>query len=367
LEHICPECTTGHVFDFGNFHYEVIKDGNEELDWPAIFETVRLKCPHCGADFEDTEYNRRQWAKCRPVWNGKRHVPERVTIVASFMTVWRYKWRNVIKEWIIANEEKKQGQLEKLQNVINQRFAQFWKPPSDTPTLNMSGDPYGKAEYHDGQKWEMEDFRFLTADVQKGHCWVVISAWKIGGASRLLWEGRVETWDNIRHLQERYGIENRFVFVDCGYDQERVARQAHNSITPKDPNPWNLTRGEDTRDGYMKVIGERKYRRIYSDYVHTDAADGMKYKYIRFSNLLAKDKLAGLMSGENFGVPVDASKNYHAQMQSEQKREISPGVWRWVPLKSGSSANNHLWDCSVLQVVAACIYKVLVNMEEIKK
>lgn len=367
LEHLCPKCGTGHVFDWGNWNYEVVRDGNEELDWPAIFQSIRLKCPHCGEDFEDTEYNRRQWAKCRPVWDGGKYIPERMTLRASFMTVWRYSWASIVKEWILANEEKKSGSLANLENVICQRFAQFWKVPTDAPMLSLEGDPYGKAEYHDGQKWELEDFRFMTVDVQKGHFWAVIRAWKIGGMSRLLWEGRLETWDNIRYLQERYGIENRFVFIDCGYQPEEVAKQAHASITTKDQRAWNLVRGEDVRDGYLIIIGDKKFRRVYSDMVKSVSSTGMHYRYIKASNLLCKDKLASLMGSPSFGVPIDASKQYHAQMQSEQKREVSPGVWKWEPLKKAMQANNHIWDCEVLQIVAASIFKVLVSLEEIRR
>jgi hypothetical protein len=210
----------------------------------------------------------------------------------------------------------------------------------------------------------MEDFRFLTADVQQGHFWVVIRAWKVGGDSRLLWEGRLETWENIRYLQERYGIENRFVFIDCGYKPEEVAKQCFAAAKPGDTNRWNMLRGEDARDGYMKVVGEKKFRRLFSDYTNAQTSAGLAYKFIRFSNLLAKDKLSALMASGTFGVPTDASKNYHAHMQSEQKREISPGVWRWVPVKTGRP--NHLWDCEDMQVVAACICKVLVSMDEVK-
>lgn len=363
FEHVCPECGTGHVFDFKNFDYETIRDGNEEVDWPATFATLRLKCPHCGVEFEDTEYNRRQWAKCRPVWDERPFVPGRVTYAASFMTVWRYAWRDVLKEWIIANEEKKQGQLEKLEQVITQRFAQFWKPPSDTPTLTDTGDPYSKKEHHDGEKWELEDFRFMMIDVQKGHLWAAIRAWKIGGQSRLLWEGRLETWDNARYLQARYKVENRGVFVDCGYMQEEVAAQAFAAATQNDPRPWNLTKGVET-DGFIKAIGDKKYRRIYGDYINCISSTGKAYQIIPFSNLLAKDRLTALMGSGQFGVPVDASKNYHAQMQNEQKREVKPGIWRWELLKQ--HAPNHLWDCEVIGVVAACIFKVLVAMEEVR-
>jgi hypothetical protein len=85
---------------------------------------------------------------------------------------------------------------------------------------------------------------------------------------------------------------------------------------------------------------------------------------IRFSNLLAKDKLAALLEAGSIGIPVDASKHFHAQMQSEQRREKSPGVWRWEPVKQGRP--NHLWDCADMAVVAACVFKVLASVEEVK-
>lgn len=363
LEHYCPECGMGHVFDWNNFQYEKIRDGNDEFDWPAIFASVRLKCPHCGTLFEDTEYNRRQWAKCKPVWNEGRFTPDRMTLRATFMTVWRYQWKDIVKEWLIANEEKKQGQLEKLENILCQRFAEFWKPPADTPTLNYAGDAYSKKQYHEGEKWDLEDFRFMTVDVQKGHFWAIIRAWQSGGDSRLLWEGRVETWDNVRYLQERYNVENRCVFVDAGYMQEAVAKEAHKVTNSKDLRPWNMTKGEDA-EGYIKQIGERRFSRIFSDFVPCQSSDGLKYKLIKFSNIRAKDRLSALMASGQLGIPTDASKNYHAQMQNEQKKEVSPGRWRWQLTKQ--HAPNHLWDCEVLQVVAACIVGALNSMQEIK-
>jgi hypothetical protein len=167
----------------------------------------------------------------------------------------------------------------------------------------------------------------------------------------------------VRYLQERFGVENRCVFVDCGYQQEEVALEALKAATPNDPKPWNLTKGADV-DGYVKRYGEKRYRRIFGDYINCISSTGQPYQIIPFSNLLAKDRLTALMGSGSFGVPVDASKNYHAQMQNEQKREVKPGLWRWELVKQ--HAPNHLWDCEVIGVVAACIFKVLVAMEEVK-
>jgi hypothetical protein len=364
FEHQCPSCGDYSIFDWRNFQYDTIRDNNDELDWPAIFETVRMACPHCKVKFEDTEYNRRQWSKCRPIWNGAKYIPGRVTFSASFLTVWRYRWRDIAKEWVIANEEKKTGQLEKIRNVIQQRFAQFWKPPTETPTLKLDGDPYQKKEYHEGEKWENEAFRFLSVDVQKGHFWAVVRAWRANGESRLIWEGRLETWEAIRYTQERFGIENRFVFIDGNYTPEVVAREAMKVVDSRQAGkPWVILRGEEARDGYIVKAREKRYRRMFSDFV-TSRDCVPNYKYIRFSNLLAKDRLVALMGSEGFGIPVDASKDYHKHMQSETKREISPGVWRFQPVKQGFP--NHLWDCEVMQVVGASIYGILSSMQEVK-
>jgi hypothetical protein len=363
-QHTCPSCEKDHRFTWEMFQYEEIKDGNDEFDWPAIFETVRLRCQSCGEEFRDTEKNRRKWAGGeRYLWNGNRHLPGRVTFNASFLSVWRISWSEVVKEWILAQEAKRSGDLKKLQQIINQRFAQFWVEPSDTPTLEQRGDPYRKKSYHEGEKWEGEHFRFMTTDVQKGHFWCVIRAWKLGGESRLLWEGKVVAWENLRTLQERYGLENRHLFVDARYEPEKVALECEKARTEEDNNPWNLLMGEGL-GGYDQRVGKnRKVKRVYSDYVNTRSMSGMRYRFIKFSNLLAKNKLAVLMDSEGFGIPVDVSKQYQAQMQSERKVEKTPGKWVWEPIKK-SHSNNHMWDCEVMQVVAACLFKVLVATED---
>jgi hypothetical protein len=363
LEHICPSCGTGSEFDWRNWQYETVKDSNDEFDWPAIFDSIRLKCPHCGDEFQDTEYNRRQWAKCKPVWNGGKHVPDRMTLRATFMTVWRYAWRDIVREWILANEDKRTGQFEKLEQITNQRFAQFWKPPSDAPILTDTGDPYSKKEFNEGQKWELEDFRFMTVDNQLGHRWVVIRAWKIGGESRLIWEGKVNEWANVRYLQEKYGVENRAVFVDGRYRVEEVAEAAMQAAKPGDTRQWNILMGEES-NGYMIEINKKRFLRPFSSWVSNTSTRGITYKFCKFSNLKCKDRLTYLMSSGTFGVPVDASKEYHAHMQAENKREMSPGKWRYVPVKKGRP--NHMWDCETMQIAAAAIFKVLTVIEEVK-
>ena len=64
------------------------------------------------------------------------------------------------------------------------------------------------------------------------------------------------------------------------------------------------------------------------------------------------------MRGEGAGwqIPVDRSKEYDKQMQNEKKVEVSPGRWRYKVSKEW--VGNHLWDCEVMAIIAASIFKV---------
>lgn len=362
----CPSCRERHAWRWDMHQWETIRDEGGEYDWLAIEESVRFVCP-CGAEFADTPRNRRRLADSGE-WIAELgpHVPGRRTYRVPFFWVWRIRWAEVVKEWILAQDAKRSGEHELLKQVINKRFAEFWEEPTDVPELRTGEDPYSRKEFHDGQRWEGENFRFLTIDVQKNHFWGVVRAWKIGGDSRLVWEGKLETWENIAHLQERMGVPNRGVFIDCGYLPDEVARQRalHRKEVGKTAGGepiyeyWVMLMGEDSQ-GYPVKIRKTTYYRTFSQWVRRTTQDRIPYKFSKFSNLRAKDQLAALMSGNGpeFGVMIDHSKAYGKQMSNEQKKEVSPGKWRWVPVTT--KANNHLWDCEVMQIVGACIFKVL--------
>tara|TARA_R110002074_G_scaffold216114_1_gene385973 strand:+ start:310 stop:2097 length:1788 start_codon:yes stop_codon:yes gene_type:complete len=370
--HQCPECKAFSPVVMGNLIYgEEDKDGKRkvqrdvagELDWPRIFESVRYRCPECEEEFEDTDRNRRLWAKCKPVWNGKKHFPDRVTYSWTFLTVWTKDWKSVVKDWIIANAQAKRGNFEPLRQFINKDLGQFWEEPTDAPTLSTGGEPYEKAAYHEGEKWEGEHYRFATIDVQKGHFWMVIRAWKVGGASRLLWEGKVGTWQTLFDLQERYGVENPDVAIDGRYEIDQVVEEIRKHCGADINGWWRILMGEDSVKGYQSNAGSAKKPRIvwkiFSKYKRDTTSSQISFRTIRFSNLRAKDALAGQMrlEGGHFGIPTDISKEYCDQMGSEVKREVKPGVWRWEKIKG--HYDNHEWDCEVMQIIQATIRGVL--------
>lgn len=362
----CPKCKEQHPWEWKLHTFDKIKDDGGEYDWKAIEETVRFACP-CGAEFRDTTMNRRMLADSgEDIAEIGPHVPGRKTYTVPFFWVWRIHWFAVVREWILAQDASSVGEFEPLRQFINKRLAEFWEEPSEVPELVAAGDPYEKKEYFEGEKWEGEHLRLLTVDVQKNHFWVVVRAWKIGGDSRLIYEGKVESWENIADLQNRMGVDNRGVFIDCGYLPDEVARQRalNRKETGKKASGemvwqfWNMLRGAAAEE-FVWGTGSKSVKRAYSQTVTRHSQDRIPYQYIKFSNLRAKDKLAALMKGggAEFGVPIDHSKAYAKQMTNEHKKEVSPGVWRWVTVTK--KGNNHLWDCEVMQVVGASLYKIL--------
>jgi hypothetical protein len=361
--HQCPSCKEWSPVQMKNLKREIIRDESGEYHWPEIFASVRYVCPSCEEEFPDTDSNRRQWAKCKPVWNGNKHFPDRVTYSWTFMTVWTKTWAEIMKLWILANDQAKRGNLEPLRQFVNKDLGQFWEEPTDTPALQSGGEPYAKLNFHEGEKWEGEHFRYMKIDVQKGHFWAVIRACKIGGASRLLWEGKVDTWQTLFALQDRYGIENKSVAIDGAYEIDEVVRQVRQHCGPDIDGWWNILIGEEAAKGYAYDIGSGKRAkrvwRIYSKWQHSTTSAQIRYRTIRFSNLRAKDALKGQMAlpDGHFGIPIDISKDYRDQMASEVKREVSPGVWRWQKIKE--HYGNHLWDCEVMGIVLMAIRGVL--------
>jgi len=277
----------------------------------------------------------------------------------------RIQLSTLVQEWLLAEDAWKNGDKEPRKQFIMKRLAQFWVEKPEVPTLDTGSDPYLKSTYNNGEKWELEHARFMKIDVQKEGFWVVIRAWSIGGEpkSRLLWEGKVDTYQTLFDLQARYGLENRDVFIDGRYNPDEVVRQIYLHCGPDMNKHWNILIGQDNSKGYSFEVGTpkrpRKVWKIYSKYQFGTTSRGQRYRTISFSNLRAKDALAGIIEigGGMFGVPLDASQNYIVQMKSESKRELKPGVWKWEKIKS--HYHNHLWDTEVMGIVACAIRGVL--------
>jgi len=356
----CEGCKARQSYQWKQVKFKYHKTEAEEYDWEAIGESVYYECANdeCKQQYADKAENRRKLAASGEyVSRNNNAKPGRMSATYPAMAVWWIPWRKLVTEWITAQDAQKRMNLAPLRQFIQKRLAQSWVEPNETVSLKSAVDVYRLKEYFNGEKWEFENFRFMCVDVQQDHFWAIIRAWSIEGKSRLLYCGKIETWEGLRMLRDKMKVPNRCVFVDRGYRPEVVAMECAKAMTQDDPNKWNALLGEES-NGYPVKIGKRRVIKPYSSYHRSTTSAGMVSKYVKFSNLLAKDTLTALMRGEGneWQIPVDHGKDYEKQMQNEIKREVSPGKWRYVVSKQ--HIGNHLWDCETMQIVAASIFKV---------
>ena len=363
----CQECDTEQIYQWSAVKYDKSRDANDEWDWINIYKSVRYECinENCDCTFTDTAEGRhRLTAHAHYKSRENSHIPGRVTRYVPAMANPRIHLSSLVKEWLLAEDAWRNGDKEPRKQFIMKRLAQFWEEKPEVPTLDITSDPYQKSLYTNGEKMEDEHCRFMNIDVQKVGFWVAIRAWKIGDIkSRLLWEGSADTYQTLFSLQERFGLDHKDIFIDGRYNPDEIVRQIYMHCGEDMNNHWNILIGQDNDKGYSFEVGTKKRPRkvwkIFSKYQYGSTSRGQRYKTISFSNLKAKNALAAIMESEDgiFGVAVDASKNYVAQMQSEVKREFTPGRWKWEKIKS--HYHNHLWDCETMGIVACSIMGVL--------
>ena len=231
-----------------------------------------------------------------------------------------------------------------------------------------------KGGYMSRESWEREALRFLTADFQEGragdteHLRYVCRAWAEDGASRLICEGRVETFDELEALAGELAIVNtRHVAIDGGHELMRVSRECAK-------RGWTVLVGDDKESfpHYAKKRGRKTKPLIkaYSPRKRVDPGRGTRaagrlIAYVFYwSNPSVKDVLWRLRHGRGvmWQVPEDVSKRYQEEIDSEVKRRVldkKTGQWRFWWVNVGKDQANHAWDCECEQVVCAMIAGIL--------
>lgn len=193
--------------------------------------------------------------------------------------------------------------------------------------------------------------RFLTVDVQMDHFYAVVRSWACDASSRLVYCAKLQTWEDVEILQNRFGVFPQLVFVDAGYSTFEVYRNCakHN---------WTALMGDGRRDFPHRVNGKIT-QRFYSTARHPLVSD-RKCRMHYWSNLGIKDTLARLRSNRNpdegstWEVPSDVPEEYLKMLDSEQ-RVKKGNSWEWRQI---GKRPNHYWDCEAMQVCAAYMMKL---------
>lgn len=348
---------------------------NGRWNYPEVAKTARLECVHCGHQVEDRPSNRRLL--------DDTHKYE-VTGHGADPTIAGFHWPcianadisfgSLVTKYLRAKEQHElHGYSLPLVEVYQKQLAVPWNLNTSTDYRRVSWEPYDVVS-----DWSEESYRFLTVDCQKDfrEFWLVVRAWSKSGESRQLYRGRCESWEEVADKQAEWKVRDQHVFVDCGYEQTKVAQECvkHGHVGTVNGRKiwlcWVALKGvrQETFQHVHPKTGVKE-RRIYStmDYLDPNIGQGGKSAYrcpfFAWSNLSVKDILRRHRDGEAskfLALPDTSAPNdtwgYTAQMNSEirtravddQGRKIS--VWSPVGKRP-----NHLWDCEAMQIVSALI------------
>lgn len=350
----CPQCNTLNRWSWKSLTYDYGAD-EHDIDERSILQSVRYRCPKCEEAFTDTLYNRRLLADSGSyVATNPTALPRHVGWHCNALTLYYVEWGTLAIEHRKAMLALKRGDEEPIKKFRQKRSAENYRVEEALPETALSITDYSRGDYLNGQLIDNEACRFLTVDVQRDHFWGVIRAWRPDGSSRLLWEGRLLTWDSIIDLQKQFHVKDFFVGVDARHFTDEVYNRCAQ-------NRWIALLGDGAAGFTHRYKKRRDVIKFYSPIRVVKGSGGLPATFLLWSNEKVKDILVRLRAGKDFEVMKDASKDYHAHMFSEMKKDVrnkqtGQVTRRYVRI---GQRPNHLWDCESEQTVMALIKGIL--------
>lgn len=361
----CPRCGVVQPFDWENLRFDSsLADENGARDYGAIRKTARLVCPHCGAEFSNTDSERRRLnAAARFVRTNPLAAPDAAGFHWNALA--STDWGILVEQFLRAKDAAKRGDVSDLQAFVQKRLAKPWKDDDETYDFAASVVPEGG--YGVGDDWEQEGrfdprtgavlpasatpeagtfpLRFLTLDVQEGYFYWVLRGWDAAGNSRLFDCGMLQRFAEIETLARERGVFPAFVFLDCGFRTPQVlafcAKNNFTALRGDARNEWKFNDGK---------------KRFYSPCERVAIGNSQIARRFYFSNLRIKDILATLRAGQttsSWSIPRNVSEHYIRQLGAE-RRNNDKQIWERIGHRA-----NHFFDCETMQIAAAVMLKLI--------
>lgn len=363
----CPSCSKLHPVAFsireaddpeapqlGGAIWDPAAKGEDDL-WNVAraMETTRFRCPHCGRESPDTDATRELWKQRgeyvttnprAPETNRSFHVESITTRPMTFL----------VEEWLNArNEATRTGNEEPMQKFRQKREAKPWRIEKTAINLINIESTHTVAEYAPaaGQPPRLtpnETLRAMTVDRQLTHFWVEIGAWSSAPEYTHMYFSRVDTIDQVRALQQRYGVPDSCVGEDRrGWPNETdkdCARYGWRGLMGVGRKTWAM---ENPTTKQIDVYP-------HSDPKYANLGAGVSVPFYEFSADHMKDILFAALNKKGFPwrLPKDVNPLYLEHLKSEAKEEVRPGVWRWVEIRQNA---NHGIDTSAMMLTIAIV------------
>ena len=342
-------------------------------DLGIVARTAHFVCPFCKGKIFDHEKSlmvpRGEWIATNPNGDTSRrsyHISSLYAAAAS---------TSVGNEAVNFLRQKKARQL---QIFANGELAEPW--------FNQVASKRSELIISTSTPHEGEWFNFLTADYHYNapFLWYVVRAWNRKGDSYLLDFGNTNDFAKLDQLAEKYKIPPTQVFIDSGYDANRIYQECLNRGRREAYPPggvgrrkayayppswvhlgWTPLKGYATQKNWRDE--ETGTPRIF-DWVEaeTNNSDVALPVLLLYTTRL-KDILRSMRLGESdqkWAVTdiVDKSDVYWVHLDSEELKELRNGTFVWE--KKNPHLANHLLDCEVYQIGAAVSFGLITTEEK---
>lgn len=358
-----PENRAGIVWD----RSARLPDGRWNISRAA--ETARFKCIRCGHEHPDDmrSYEAFNASGDYLLFPGDED-RSMVEVSLRWTALVGGDWWRLVKRFLSACEVRDAGSTVPLEEFYRGPCSLFWDPSlAQTKTALRTGEYLMETPLSHGytpQLLDWERLRVITADYQQGsgndtrHLIVTCRAWGALGShrSRLLWQGRVNSFEELHNLQRLLGVKPACVGIDGSFEMMEVAAQCAKY-------GWTVLIGDDPKFFSWPQKKGPPARKPYSRIFEIDPGKGKASqgravaKAMRWSNPSIKNVLWNLRHGltkHQWELPADLGADYRDGIDSELKKLTYPKgspvpVWVWEKIK----ANNHPWDCECMQTVIA--------------
>ena len=330
-------------------------------------ETTRFKCCRAGCGHEHVD-EFRTWERFNAAGDYVDMTPERsmTDCTVHWNSMVTGDWWALTKRFLQACEVRDQGSTIALEDFYKKYLALHWDASVAEKKATVHLSEYKKEEPlspgYVAKPQPNELIRFITADYQQGsgndtrHLICGCRVWTETGDSRLIWEARCNTFEQLFQISQALGVPPARVGVDGSFDMMEVAAQCAKY-------GFTMLIGDDPEYFMHKRKKGTPIRRPYSELFKVDPGKGTRNQgrsiciAMRWSNPAIKNVLWNLRHGLTklkWELPGDLSPSWRDGIDSEEKRRklkrgTAEPVYEWTRYKR----NNHPWDCECMQIVMA--------------
>jgi hypothetical protein len=319
--------------------------------------------PTCDAVFTDTIANRRMLANSgRYVVQNPTHLARHHGWHANALTLYFVEWGTLAVQHAKAMRSLSNGDETHIRIYRQKRLAENYREQEQAEETTLTVGEYTFSDYEAGELWAGEAVRIMTVDVQRGHFWAVVRAWKLDGSSRRLWAGKVNTMEGLREKQQTMKVQDKWVFIDSKYE----ANMVYNACGEFG---WYTLQGDgNARQFKFRPThkGGQPHYRFYSPISQVRGTSNRLAKLVFWATLPVK-RILERMRGGYYRAAWEVEKGMdpllYEHLFSEIEKDVTNKVTKsisrlFVCIKKNK---NHTWDCESMNVVGALIAGMLTD------